>query len=238
MRSSALLVAVILAPSLALAQEPAALPAAPVFTEEQPRVEEAKTPYRNYGLVVGAEGGLGTPTGTVHDVYGAGFGLGLMVGFRYSRVTLEWHFAQHYDLRAKDSHLDGDNSNGTLRANEVLARVTLIDRPLILEAMAGGAVITAPIFVATMDEFGKPIVESRGMRGIGAMVGGAVGFRATEHLAITLEVRGLISPSWELPAYEYVVPGGTLGDVTGYTTTGEDPSGTAWTATVLARYAL
>ncbi|HEY4058786.1 MAG TPA: hypothetical protein VGM39_19365 [Kofleriaceae bacterium] len=217
---------------------PSETPAAPPTeqsTEDKPTSDENAVPVRDYNIIVGLELGVGGPTGTSGTVYGSGRGAGLLVGGRYKNISLEWHFLQRYSLHPKDMNLDGDNTRGSMTASSADVRVRLLTLPVVVEALAGGAMLSAPIFVVTTNDLGNPLIKGGEMRGVGVMVGGAVGYQPTRDFALTFEVRGVLSPTWELPPNEYVVPGAKTSDGTAYTTSKEDPTGTMWTATVLAR---
>ncbi len=192
----------------------------------------------NRGLVLGFEIGVGGASGTPATVYGPGFGTGFVIGYHYERLSLEWHFRHSYALKAKDPALRGETTMGEVSSSAVLARVRLLDMPLI-DVMAGPAVLNAPVLVVREDDLGEQVVESRDLRGLGLIAGAAVGYRVSRSFVIGLDLRAVVTASWELPGHVYVVPGERTADGgLMYTEAREDASARPWTATVLMRVLL
>ena len=223
--------------------EPSEPPEPTEPSEPAPPAEPAGTKVEarrvvDRGVVLGFEAGFGGAGGTSSTVYGAGFGTGFVVGYRYLILSLEWHFRHSYALTAKESALRGTTTQGELSSSAVLARVRLYDKPM-LEVMAGPAVLSAPVLVIGEDYLGDPLIEAQPLRGLGLVVGGAVGYRVSHNFAIGLDVRAVVAARWELPGHVYVVPGDRTADGgVMYTEAREDASATPWTATVLMRLLL
>jgi len=190
------------------------------------------------GFVLGLELGYGAPGGTAATIYDAGRGAGLVAGYQLGRYAIEWHLLQSYGLQASDPQLRGATTLGTLRASSALVRVRVLDTPLV-EVMAGPAMLSTPIFVVGEDGVGDQKVQAQPMTGVGVIAGASLGVPLTRRFTLSLELRAVVAAHWELPGRAYVVPGepGPDGGRM-FTTTTEDATGRARTATVLLRYRL
>ena len=220
---------------------PTSLSAAPVAAPGA--TLSARTRFRQRGIVIGIEAGVGTPSGTSATVYRGGLGSGLVLGYRHERLSLEWHFLQSYALSAKDPPLRGETTLGTLGASSALVGFRLLDAPVIVSVMAGPAMLSAPILVVTTEtsgaHLGDQLIEARSMDGVGLIAGVGAGVAITRRIELTADVRKVVATSWELPALDYVVPAGTSPDGgVMYTTATEDATGSAWTATLVVRFLL
>jgi hypothetical protein len=213
-------------------------PPAPAAPPEGPAEVVEKKVIPDRGLVLGFEAGYGSPRGTAAQIYGPGFGTGLVVGFHWRMLSVEWHFHHSYALTAKDAALRGETTQGELSASTVLARVRLLDVPMV-EVMGGPAVLNVPVLAVGEDDIGNQRVEGRDLRGLGIVLGAAVGYRVTREFAICLDVRAVVASKWELPGDMYVVPGDHTPDGgLMYTEAREDASARPVTATLLLRVLL
>ncbi len=213
-------------------------PAEAVKPEAAAAVKVTRRAISDKGVVLGFEVGYGGSSGTPSTVYGAGFGTGLVAGYQYGRFAIEWHFRHSYALKAKDAAVRGETTQGEVSSSAVLARVRVLGVPN-LEVMAGPAVLNAPVLVVGEDDLGDQIVESRDLRGLGVIVGAAVGHRVTRRFTISLDLRTVLAASWELPGHVYVVPGDhTPEGGLMFTESREDATARPWTATVLMRVLL
>jgi hypothetical protein len=203
-----------------------------------PTTDVERHVYQDRGFVIGFEAGVAAPAGTTATIYDGGFGSGFVFGYRYDRLTFEGHVHQRYALTAKDEQLRGVTTLGTLSAASALVRVRVLDIPLV-EVMAGPARLTTPILVIGEDGVGDQRVEGMELHGLGLIAGAALGIRLSTRLALTLELRTVVASRWELPGDTWVVPGDPAPDGGRmFTTSREDATGSATTATVLIRVLL
>jgi hypothetical protein len=221
------------------APDPTVEPPAAEVTPDAPEAEKVtRRAVRDRGFVVGFEVGYGGASGTPSTVYGAGFGTGFVAGYQYGRFAIEWHFRHSYALKAKDPAVRGETTQGELSSSAVLARVRVLDVPVV-EVMAGPAVLNAPVLVVGEDDIGDQIVESRDLRGLGVVVGASIGHRVTRKFTIGFDLRTVLAARWELPGHLYVVPGEHTPDGgLMFTESREDATARPWTATILMRVVL
>lgn len=221
---------------------PSAEPATPTLSTDAAPGEK-RTPFQGRGLVLGFEAGLGGATGTPAQIYGAGIGTGVVIGYRYDRFSIEGHLLQSYALSAKDDQLESDSTLGSLTVSSALFLVRLLDAPVAISAALGAASLSAPVYVVTAHtsgEFiGDQLIETRSMRGVGLIFGGALAYPVTPRLEVGVDLRKVFVSKWELPALEYVVPGARAPDGSVmYTTSTQDASSSPWTATLILRVLL
>ncbi|CAN5688631.1 hypothetical protein BH11MYX3_BH11MYX3_29790 [soil metagenome] len=213
-------------------------PAKDVTPDAPPTETVTRRAVKDGGFVLGFEVGYGGASGTPSTVYGAGFGTGFVAGYQHGRIAVEWHFRHSYALKAKDAALRGETTQGELSSSAVLARVRVVDVPMV-EVMAGPAVLNAPVLVVGEDNIGDQIVESRDLRGLGVIVGASIGYRIAPKFTIGLDLRTVLTARWELPAHVYVVPGDhTPEGGLMFTESHEDATARPWTATILMRVVL
>lgn len=220
--------------------DPPAVEASTEAPAAVPAPTEARVTRRpvDRGFVLGVELGYGAPGGTAATIYDAGRGAGLVAGYQLGRYALEWHLLQSYGLHATDPQLRGETTLGTLKASSALVRVRVLDAPVI-EVMAGPAMLSTPMFVVGENGVGEQEVKAQPMTGVGVIAGASAGVALTRRITLSLELRAVVAARWELPGRAYVVPGELGPDgARMFTTTTEDATGRARTATVLVRYRL
>jgi hypothetical protein len=201
------------------------------------RVEKTKS--RDRGAVLGFEIGYGAPGGNSGDIYGAGFGTGFVLGYRYERFTLEWHFHHSHRSSAKQRPLRADATQGELELGAALVRVRLVAAPVLVEILGGPAMMSVPQLRIGEDDRGDPIVDTKGLRGVGVLAGGFIGRRVGRYFAIGAELRATIASKWEMPGDSFVVPGAPTADGgVMYTESAEDASGKPWSVTAVMRILL
>jgi hypothetical protein len=212
--------------------EPAPSPS-PVTAE--PTVTVTRTPYRDRGMVAGIELGIAHVSGTPATVYGMGRGAGLVVGYHLDWFSVELHLLESYALAPKDDQLRAETTQGAFSTSSLLARARVLRVPM-LEVMAGPALLSTPLYVIGKDTIGANLIEANDMHGVGVIAGASAGYRISQRVAVSLDLRAVLAASWELPGHAYVVPGG-IGPNGGrmYTTSDADATGGAWTATILLR---
>lgn len=187
---------------------------------------------RPRGLIIGLELGVGGITGAPAHVYDFGFGKNLVIGYFIGNTTLEWHFAQTYSLRAKESALEGTSTSGNMELSSAGIRQRLFGPRPLLEVYLGAARASVPLLVP--GNIDSPGVHTSSAVGVGGLAGVAVGFPIYRLVMASLEVRaGYLF--WENPSQPYVVPTGAdpagSGGVT-FDTSSDDIDGMPWTVTL------
>ena len=184
------------------------------------------------GLIIGLELGVGGVTGAPAHVYDFGFGKNLVIGYFIGNTTLEWHFAQTYSLRAKETALEGTSTAGNMELSSAGIRQRLFGPRPLLEVYLGAARASVPLLVP--GNIDSPGVHTSSAVGVGGLAGVAIGFPIYRLVMASLEVRaGYLF--WENPSQPYVVPTGPdpagSGGVT-FDSSSDDIGGTPWTVTL------
>lgn len=226
-------------------------PAEPAPTEPAPATEAPPPPttdterelFKNRGLILGLELGIGGPSGTPSTVYDSGVGSGVILGYRHDRFAAELHFLQRYALEAKEEALRGETTLGKMATTSMLVSVSVLESPVTISLMAGPSFLNVPIYVVTISDTGATtgdqLIEARSMRGLGLIAGASAGIPVTPRVGLALDVRKVLAATWELPGLPYVVPGMRAADGSVmYSTSTADASASMWTATLVARVLL
>ena len=148
------------------------------------RDEAPEAPARKTGdgasILAGLELGVGGVVGGGSDVFGAGLGRGFLIGVRWRRTSIEWHFAEVYDAPV-DKDLVASNTAGQVSISSLGVR---IEPAPFLSVYGGMAKASVPLLVRDSDT----IVRSAALDGIGPIGGVAVGW-SLGSMTIGVELR-------------------------------------------------
>ncbi|MFH1465030.1 MAG: hypothetical protein ABIO70_11655 [Pseudomonadota bacterium] len=199
---------------------------------------EARAEVHSHGPVLGFEvgkAGLGDEGATVFEP--AGWGKGLVLGYRYDWLSVEGHLAQGYHLEPLDPLLDGDLTQGNLRMTTLGLRFTFLRRFWLATAFAGATRASLPLLVVDDALYPGGNVTRDDLRGVGPLAGAGLGLPIPRTTLQVLVEGRMAWCAWEQPQTYISTVESTGGAVT-WQTSVEPLAPRPWTLSVGLRAAL
>ncbi len=197
-----------------------------LIPEEPAPVREHRT-QRNF--IIGFEVGVGGVSDAPGNVYGAGLGGAIVLGYRIDRLGLEWHWGQSYSQTVNESALEGDKTTGEFELSSAGVRYSVLTKSPMVDVFGGVARASVPVLVA------GDTVHTESVVGVGGIAGIGLGSRLYRLLTVSIEARACLM-SWENPGSAYVQTTGKnpAGGVD-FESVGDEIKGIPWTVTIGVR---
>jgi len=197
----------------------------------------ARAEVEAQGPVLGVEVGKAGVQEEAATVFApAGWGRGLVVGYRFDQLGVELHVGQAFRLDPLDPAVEGDVTGASLRLTTMGVRYTYLRRFWLVSAFAGVTRARVPLLVLDeVDEGGN--LWRVDLRGVGPLFGAGLGV-PIPRTALQILVEGrMVRCFWEQPL-DYVSSFGTAGGATTWQTSTEPLEPEPWSLVVGLRAVL